>query len=259
MMTILMAGCLQPIDATVGNSSVVISPTAKRVGYLVNVRPYPTHTHLGTTALTNFTKEYPFAWQIPTYIEQELARRLTRLGIKAINLRKEGLSPKEVNGLVKNVNGIWMVARGKANTYNNLANRLGLSAIVVINESSKIATKDCGILGCKEIKVSGYGLLTQSFVNSNKFYSATPFFAHIYKLKPLASMDNYLKKINEDREMTLVATSVGSKVNPNKIGFIYPKNFNRWSEEELKPLRAPLMRYIENMSQLIVEVVRDTL
>ena len=30
----------------------------KKIGYLINVKPYPTHTHIGTTKLTNFTKQY---------------------------------------------------------------------------------------------------------------------------------------------------------------------------------------------------------
>jgi len=255
---ILMIGCVQPIpSAGGGSSSVVINPTAKKVGYLINVQPYPTHTHIGTTSLTNFTKQYPFAWGIPSYMEQQVAKRLSERGFRAINLRKEGVTPREVNGLIKNIQGRWVVAHGKAEVYQNLANRLGLDAVVIVNQSSKPAIKDCGMLGCEEIKTSGYGLLTQSFVNSNKFYSATPFFAHIYTLKPIASLDASLAKINGDKSMTLVATSVGSKVNPNKIGFIYPKNFNRWTEQEFKPFRAPLLRYIENMSQLIAEVAAE--
>ncbi len=253
---IFLVGCVPPQG---GGSSVVLSPTAKKVGYLVNVRTYPTHTHIGTTSLTNFTKTYPFAWGIPTYIEKELVRKLETLaGVRAINLRKEGITPREVNGLVKNVKGVWMVARGKSEVYKKLANRLGLSAIVLINEGAKQAINDCGILGCKKINAEGYGMLSQSFVNSDKFYSATAFFAHVYALKPLASFDDpYLKKINQSESMTLVATAVGSKVKPNKIGLLYPKRFNEWTEEEFKPFRAPLMKYIETMSQLISELVRD--
>ncbi len=253
---IFLVGCVPPQEG--GGSSVVLSPTAKKVGYLVNVRTYPTHTHLGTTALTNFKKNYPFPWGIPAYIEKQLAKRLESFaGVRAVNLRKEGISPREINGLVKNVKGVWMVASGKSEVYKKLANRLGLSAIVLINEGAKQAVNDCGILGCKKINAEGYGVVSQSFVNSNKFYSSTAFFAHLYTLKPLASLDPYLKKINQSDSMTMVATSVGAKVKPNKIDFVYPKSFNNWTEQELKPFRAPLMKYIENMSQLISELVRD--
>jgi len=252
-----MVGCVAP-TTTSTTTGVDVPPTAKKVGYLVNVRSHPTHTHIGTTALTNFTKQYPYNWEIPAYIERQLATRLERFaGVKAVNLREEGITAREIIGLVKNVNGVWMVARGKAGVYKNLADRLGLSAVIVINESPKQALKDCGILGCKTIKAEGYGLLSQSFVNSNRFYSATPFFAHLYRLKPLGALDDYLYKINQDTQMTLVATSLGSKVQPNKIDFLYPKKFNAWTEAELRPFKAPLLKYIDNMTQLIADVVRD--
>jgi hypothetical protein len=229
---------------------------APRVGYLVNIRAYPTHTHIGTTALTNFTKKYPFKWKIPSYIESKLDEQLrASVGINPVNLRKKGITPNEINGLITNVNGTWMVARGKSKIYKRLTKQLGLSSIIIINESSKKAIKDCGMMGCTEFNAKGYGLLTRSFLNTNKFYSATAFYAKIYKLNPIASLNQQLKSINESKNMTLVAISKGSKVESNKINFIYPKSFNIWTEQEFKPFRAPLISYIDNMAQKITEVV----
>ena len=230
--------------------------TQKKVGYLVNIRAYPTHTHIGTTALTNFTKNYKFNWKIPTYIEQNLDKKLkTFANVTPVNLRTKGVLPSEVNNLIKKVNGRWVVARGKSEAYKKLTNRLGLSAIIIVNESSKQAIKDCGMLGCKEYKAKGYGLITRSFLNTNKFYSATAFYATVYRLNPLDSLDKRLEHINSSKKMTLVAISRGSKVDKNKIDFIYPKNFNRWTEQEFKPFRAPLIRYIDEMTQQIVMTI----
>ncbi len=256
---LLVVGCVQPqYPSTLSGGGVVLGSPVKKVGYLVNVEAYPTHTHIGTTSLTNFTKSYPFKWDIPHYVERQLATELTQIaGVTPVNLRALGIMPHEVNGLIKYHNGVYMVASGKAEVYQRLAQQLGLSAVVIVNQSEKQAFKDCGLLGCNEVKVKGYGLLSQSFINSNKFYSATPFYAHLYRLKPLEDLDRYLVKINQDPDMTLVATSVGEKVKPNKIGFVYPKRFNDWTESEFKPFLAPLQRYIQKMSELIATVVRD--
>ncbi|NEW61133.1 hypothetical protein GSY74_07550 [Sulfurovum sp. bin170] len=250
-----ITGCVQSSPTT---SSTTIHRSAQKVGYLVNVRAYPTHTHIGTTALTNFTKNYPFGWKIPSYIERQLDEKLkTFAGVYPVNLRKKGINPNEINNLIKNVNGIWMVARGKSEAYKRVTKQLGLSAIVIVNESAKQAIRDCGMLGCKEFKASGYGVVTRSFLNSNKFYSATAFYANVYKLNPLGSLNSQLTAINESKKMTLVAISKGSIVEENKINFIYPQNFNRWTEQEFKPFRAPLIRYIDEMTQKIIGVVRD--
>ena len=252
---LFITGCVQPSNKI---GSTILHYSSKKVGYLVNVRAYPTHTHIGTTTLTNFTKNYPFGWKIPSYIEQQLDKKLKSFaGVYPVNLRKKGINSNEINNLIKNVNGTWMVARGKAEIYKKLTRQLGLSAIVIVNESEKQAIKDCGMLGCKEFKAKGYGLITRSFLNTNKFYSATAFYANVYKLHPLGSLNSQLTTINESKKMTLVAISKGSKVEPNKINFIYPQNFNKWTEQEFKPFRAPLIKYIDKMTQKIVEVVRD--
>lgn len=231
---------------------------AKRVGYLINVRAYPTHTHIGTTALTNFTKNYPFNWKIPSYMESRLDKKLRSFaGINPINLRKKGINPNEVNNLIKNVNGTWMVARGKSEIYKKLIKQFRLSSIIIVNESAKQGIKDCGLLGCEALKANGYGLITRSFLNSNKFYSATAFYANIYTLNPISSLEQQLKIINESKTMTLVAISKGSKVETNKINFVYPKNFNKWTEQEFKPFKAPLIKYIDDMTQEIVKVVKN--
>jgi len=256
----ILLGCVAPQWQPTTGGEVAPRSSLKRVGYLVNVQANPTHTHIGTTALTNFTKTYPFAWNVPQYMEQQLATHLQQIGgVEAVNLRTQGLLPHEINGLLKQVNGVWMVASGKAEVYNKLTQRLGLSAVVIVNQAQKRAFKDCGMLGCKEITVKGYGVLSQSFINTNNFYSATPFFAHIYTLKPLGSLDRYLTKINQDPDMTLVASSVGSKVKPNKIGFLYPERFNEWTEKEFRPFLAPVQLYIQRMSELIATVIRDWL
>ena len=255
--TLIITSCVQPSKT---NTSVYSnSRPYQKIGYLVNVRPYPTHTHIGTTALTNFTKIYNFNWQIPAYIEKRVSSKLRELGdVKTVNLRQQGVKPSELNGLIrKNRSGVWSVARGKREIYQKLTKNLGLSSIVIINESSKQAIKDCGMLGCKKFKAVGYGLMTRSFINSNKFISATPLYVNIYRLNPLNSLDSQLSTINRSETMTLVALSQGSVVKPNKIGFVYPKNFNRWTEEEFRPFRAPLLRYIDNMCIKIAEVARN--
>lgn len=253
---LLLTACVQ---TPLGN---VLAPTPQvsvpRVGYLVNVRAYPTHTHYGTTALTNFTKTYHYDWRIPSYIETKLEQDLKLVNTIPLNLRNQGIKPSQVNGMLKKKNDIWIISSGFGETYRRLTEALDLDAIVIINESTKMGINDCGVLGCKELEAKGYGLLSQSFINTNKFYSATAFFTHLYRLKPSPeSLDAYLAEINHDREMTLVAVSKGSNVEPNKINFVYPTHFNNWTELEFKPFRAPLLKYIEGMSKKITQVIKE--
>ena len=252
----LFTSCVQVPQGSV----LVPTPQVKvpRIGYLVNVRSFPTHTHYGTTPLTNATKSYLYDWRIPSYIENKMEQDLKRVNTIPVNLRNKGIKPSQLNGMLKKKNDIWIISSGFGETYRKLANELDLSAVVVINETAKIGVNDCSVLGCKELKANGYGLLSKSFINSNKFYSATAFFAHLYRLKPkVESLDAYLADINHNREMTLVAVSKGSKVEPNKINFVYPKNFNQWTEQEFKPFRAPLLKYIEGMSKKITQVIKE--
>lgn len=229
-----------------------------RIGYLVNVRPNPTHTHYGTTALTNFSKTYQYNWRIPNYIENKLEESLKLVNANPINLRTKGIEPNQVNGLLKKQNDVWIISKGFGETYRKLANELDLSAIVIINEGDKPGVTDCGVLGCNELQAKGYGLLSQSFINTDNFYSATAFYAHLYWLKPTPeSLDAYLAEINHSREMTLVAVAKSSQVQPNKIDFVYPQDFNNWTESELKPLRVPLVKYIEGMSKEIAGVIKE--
>ena len=266
MMIFLLTSCVPPTQN--GTSSTTISLpnqsnasiplVVKRVGYLVNVSEYPLHTHIGTTKLTNFEKRYSFGWRIPTYIHNRLRSEFNTLrNVKLVNLANYAIRADEVNGLLSYTNGRWGVRRGKESAYAKLTSHLGLSSIIIINEGEKQALNDCGMLGCKKLNAQGYGLLTQSFLNRDDFYSATAFFVHIYKLKPIISLDPKISEINHSQKMTLVAISKNSQAEPNKIGFVYPKHFKSWTEGEFAPFRLPLIKYIDGMSRKIVDIVRS--
>ncbi len=249
-----------PSTVSVGNNqnNGSIPIRVKRVGYLINVNPYPMHTHVGTTKLTNFEKRYSFNWRIPSYIQNRLSSEFYTLrNIKLVNLASYGISANEVNGLLSYANGRWVVSQGKESAYAKLTSRLGLSTVVIINEGEKQVINDCGITGCKKLIAKGYGLFTSSFMNSDKFYSATALYVHIYSLKPIRSLDPKVAEINHSEKMTLVAIAKNSQAQPNKIGFVYPKKFKNWQEREFAPFRLPLTKYIDNMSRKIVDVVRS--
>jgi len=133
---------------------------------------------------------------------------------------------------------------------------LGLSAVIVINEAPKVGIVDCALWGCEEYEAQGYGLLTKGFINTTDFYSATPFWVHIYKLKPTAvSLDPKIVNINGRKEMTKVAIAE-SQIKPNKIGLkAYPKDFKNFTPEELAPFRLPLISYIDNLAKAISTIL----
>jgi hypothetical protein len=262
---LVMTGCTQMVNQ---NGVTGVSPnntsfyTQKKIGYIINVKPYPTHTHIGTTKMTNFTKVYKYDWKIPQYTEAELVKNLKRLAyVTPINLQKYGVRANNVNGMLRKVNGKWSVVSDKQNVYNDLANRLGLYAIIVINEAPKVGIVDCGILGCKEYKAQGYGLLTKGFLTTTDYYSATPFWVHIYKLKPTPiSLDPQIVNINGSKKMTKVAISKNHKMLPNKIGLkSYPKDFRNWTEAEFAPFRLPLLSYIDGMTKEVSNALLNNL
>ena len=262
----LLTACVQAPQNTTSSTTISVNNqnsgsiplVVKKVGYLVNVSNNPLHTHIGTTTLTNFEKRYPVNWRIPAYIQNRLQSEFNTLrNVKLVNLATYGIKASEVNGLLFYGNGRWEVRQGKESTYAKLISRLGLSTIIIINEGEKQAVKDCGLMGCKKFKAKGYGLLTQSFMSSDKFYSATAFFVHIYRLKPMLSLDPKIAEINHSEKMTLVAISKNSQAEPNKIDFVYPKQFKNWTQREFAPFRLPLIKYIDGMSRKIVDIVRS--
>ncbi|MCK4440642.1 MAG: hypothetical protein KAU90_01460 [Sulfurovaceae bacterium] len=259
----IVTGCVPRLQNSIQpTTNNIYNYDSKKIGYLINVKPYPTHTHIGTTKLTNFTKQYNYNWKIPLYIEQEVVKNLKRLAyIKPINLKRYNIRADEVNGLLKNINGNWVIRRGKANIYKNLVNRLGLSAIIVINEAPKVGIVDCGILGCKEYQAQGYGLLTKGFINTTDFYSATPFWVHIYRLKPtVVSLDPKIVNINGSKKMTKIAIAKSYQIEPNKIGLkSYPQNFKNFTREEFAPFRLPLISYINALSREISTILLNIL
>jgi len=267
LIVLLLSACVQPPTNGTPSSVTVNAPIytdgarameIKKVGYLINVKEYPTHTHVGTTRLTDFEKQYRFAWRIPAYIENRLKSEFYTLrNVKLVNLASYGIRASEVNGLLSYQNGHWNVRNDKKVIYNKLISRLGLSTIIIINEGEKQAINDCGLTGCQKFNAKGYGLFTRSFMSTDKFYSATALLVHIYKLKPILSLDPKVAEINHSNSMTLVAISKNSKAEPNKIGFVYPKHFKNWTEREFAPFRLPLVKYIDGMSRKIVDIVRS--
>ncbi|MCK5855078.1 MAG: hypothetical protein KAG56_07645 [Sulfurovaceae bacterium] len=266
VMVFWLTACVQPpvhgtpsATVSVGSQNNGSMPmVVKKVGYLINVGVNPLHTHIGTTTLTNFEKRYGVNWQIPAYIQNRLQSEFNTLrNVKLVNLATYGIKAGEVNGLLVYTNGRWRVRKTQERTYAQLISRLGLSTIIIINESEKQAINDCGMMGCKKFKAKGYGLLTQSFMSTDKFYSATAFFVHIYNLKPIISLDPKIAEINHSEKMTMVAISKNSQAEPNKIGFVYPKNFKNWTQREFAPFRLPLIKYIDGMSRKIVDIVRS--
>jgi len=227
--------------------------TGDKIGYLIDVDTYPTHTHIGTTIFNNFTKKYKYNWKMKQYITSHMQNRLSsRKKLQFINLSKYHITSKDLNELIVNENEKWIINPKKENIYQKLRN-LGIKAIVHIKEDAKLALLECGAFGCTEHYAKGYGLFTRSMLGMDNFYAATSFHTSVLLLHPIGNLQ---KEFTEPygQPMAIIRSPFGLTEAAKKSGFILPKDFKNITNTEMKPIEIIVKQYIDNVIKKIATV-----
>jgi len=241
----MMTGCMKQPD--IPTYTVTEGST---IGYLVRVKPYPMHTHVGTTAFNNFSKEYKYDWEVQSYIENSLAQNMPKTkNLKLINLAKQGFVLEDLKNLIIASNSKWVVNPEKKTTYERLA-KLRLSAVIVINDGAKMASLECGAFGCTEHYARGYGLYTRSILGLDSYAVATAFYTKVYLMQPPADMRTKFET-PYGTQMPVLKTPFTSKEDERKMEFIEPKDFNNLSEKELVLFEKSAKEYIDTNAKNI--------
>lgn len=81
----------------------------------------PVNSHVGTTVFNNFRRPYPGGWDLSGYAVQAFRAEVARqIGAPVVDLRAEGMTGEQLQGLVDVQNQQWAVKPEKQ----ALANRL---------------------------------------------------------------------------------------------------------------------------------------
>lgn len=242
---LLLTGCVKQPDIP----AYTISKSSK-VGYLIQVKQFPIHTHIGTTIFNNFSKVYKYDWKMGSYIEHKLITKLSSVRhLKPINLSNFGFTAEDLNDMIIVSNGKWIVNPEKEAVYNRLT-KMNIKALVVIYDDQKIATLECGAFGCTPHYAKGYGVFTRSILNLNSYMAATAFYTKLYLIKPPVDLSENIQSRNEN-QMPAIATSFTSEKDKKAIGFKEPKDFYNLTRQEMAPFEFTVKNYINERIEKI--------
>lgn len=229
---LLVAGC-----ATSPRLPKMETAAGDRIGVLVDVGDSPSHTHIGTTVFNNFTKTYPFNWNLNAEVTRTIEQSVKSAGLTPVNLKVEGIQYAEVAGLLKPSGENWQIAAGKESTFQRLRDQLRLKALFVLKESRVMTALECSGGPCSERYANSSGLYTRSFFGSTRYNAVAAYQWNVFVLDPLADAAN--------------ADSLRSMLRMPAIPlqkFKEPANFENLTEAEFLPVRDAVLQFTEKAS-----------
>lgn len=235
LMAIVIAGCASTyVPPTTGYKA----PEKSKVGILVVAKENPSHTHVGTTIFNNFSKEYDYDWKLKENIfkifEDKIEGGTTYDVVDISNL----VSESDTLTFVDVVNKEWVFNEKSASTREKLAAE-GITAVVVIKETSTLAAMECGMYGCSEHYSQGYGLFTRSFLGMDNYMASASF---------AISIETIDKPVDITRLEHVKETQTYLAKNKTLEDFAAPADFENITEEELAPVKAALIEYFDNLA-----------
>lgn len=213
-----------------------------RVGIYVDIGEGPTHTHIGTTIFNNFSKRYPYAWNLETILADSLKTSLNQAGISVVDLKAEGFRYSDLAGLIEPGEKQWVWAPGTESTKNRLRNEKNLKAVIVVKENRVLAALECGGGPCNERYADSPGLYTRSMLVLTVYNAVAAYSWDVYLLDPTANLA-YLDSIHSKMRIPSVRLT----------GYDSPADFKNLSEAEFKPVRDALVKFSDS---LVDETVR---
>lgn len=234
-MAIVVAGCASTyVPPTTGYKA----PQQSKIGVLVVAKENPSHTHVGTTIFNNFSKEYEYDWQLKENIfkifEDKIESGTTYDVVDISNL----VSESDTLTFVDVVNKEWVFNEKSASTREKLIAE-GITAVVIIKETSTLAAMECGMYGCSEHYSQGYGLFTRSFLGLDNYMASASF---------AISIETIDKPVDITRLEHVKETQTYLAKHKPLEDFADPADFENMTEEELAPVKAALIEYFDNLA-----------
>lgn len=207
---------------------IKLAPT-DRVGYLVELQDEPTHTHIGTTVFNNFSKSYPYSWDLSTRIGNVIHKRLEAAGLAAVDLRVTGLTASVITGIVQVSGDTWVIASDKTALAKRLREEQKVGAVIVVRPANVLALLECSGGPCSERMVGSPGLFSRSIFGMTRYFSVPAFGWSIYSLTPpadLARADPLARQI---------------RMQSAPVQGISPADFYALTERDLQPVLESIL------------------
>jgi hypothetical protein len=225
-----------------------------KIGILVDVKEYPTHTHMGTTIFNNFTKVYPYDWGIRRHIVDNLEKSLREKGYKYKILDKNRYKTSDLKELIISESGSWVVNPKKEQIYKSLKDD-GLKAVIVISDGRHLMQAIYTGFGSSLLEADGYGLFTRSMLGIDNYFAAPSFGADVYILNPLADIESELTTSMPNPYFISLGGTMQTKDIEKKYGFIKPKDFKNLTKEELEPFRRVNIEFLDKLVEDLVSKI----
>ena len=237
---LFIAGC-----ATTPPLPKIESSRGDRIGLLVEAGDSPSHTHIGTTVFTNFTKKYPYNWNLSADVTRTIKRTVRSAGFTAVDLRKEGINYADVSGLIQAAGEKWQIASGKEEIIRRLRDQLRLKALLILKETRVIAARECiGLGSCYKRYADSSGLYTRSAFVVTDYKAVAAYQWNVFVLDPIADA----AKADPLRSMLRIPSTPLS-------GFKDPADFENLTEAEFAPVRDAILRFTEIASNEAVKAL----
>jgi len=220
-------------------SSEAIRAPKQKVGLLIAAKDYPTHTHYGTTKFNNFTKEYPYDWQLSKTLFSSFEQAIEKNSrFSVVDISSRAKDPNSLD-FVKRESGSWRVNRELMPLRKALL-KDNITYVIVVKEAPTVAIKECGTYGCSDHVSEGFGLFTRSFLGTDHYIAS-------------ASFDVSIERLDEPEE--LLALPELSKYQDDTVkntrleAFTAPENFDELTEQELAPIKSAIVNYFDDLAK----------
>lgn len=230
--TLFIAGC-----ATSPPLPQIETKLGDRIGVFVEVGDSPSHTHIGTTVFNNFTKKYPYKWNLNSDVTDTIKGTLTKAGFTTVDLKAEGIRYSDVAEFIQPSGETWKLTTNKDETVRQLRDQLGLKAFLVLKESRVMTALECSGGPCSERYADASGLYTRSFFGMTRYNAVAAFKWNVFVLGPLADTT----KADPLKSMLRIPAVALPE-------FQDPTNFDILTEAEFSPVRNAILKFTETVS-----------
>ena len=213
-------------------------PANAKVGMLINVGDNPTHSHVGTTLLNNFSRKLPYDWNMKEAIFQAYKNQIeSSTGLDVIDLHSYGIKTAAQLDFVDIKNKQWSVVEANSTLRNNLTEE-NIYAVITVTEKPTLAQLECGAGGCSERYVDGFGLFSRSFLGIQNFTATAGFEVTAEVINPPVELS---------AQQTLRDLAHYQKKSRIMRGF-KPRDLKNITDQELAPVKAHILEYIQTVA-----------
>lgn len=218
----------------------------ERIGFLVEGGESPTHTHIGTTVFNNFTKKYPYRWNLESQVAGTIGKSIAEAGYTPVDLKAAGLRLADVDRLIQPKEFAWVVTPGREPALKRLRDQFGLKAVIVLKEGPVTTSLECAGGPCSARSSGGSGLFTRSFFGLTRYHGVAAYHWNVFVLDPPVDTARATELFDHLRYPARIISDYAD-----------PANFENLTESEFGPVRETILKMIRSFSILALRSLNN--